>query len=184
MIVDTQFVQFDSLSLDCGETLAPVDVAFETWGELNAEERRALKLLSMGAGIENERERGALHGLHQKALITENLEDGKTYLFSELLYRYVQRQTVGRADIPPEEFIESLAPRDRRLFEYLRQRPNEVCSFDEIINEVWQGEGASKQALQAAVFRLKTRLQDLGRPDLGHIESIRGKGYQYVVESE
>lgn len=35
MIVSTQGIQFDSLRLDCGEILSPVDVAYETYGQLN-----------------------------------------------------------------------------------------------------------------------------------------------------
>jgi homoserine O-acetyltransferase/O-succinyltransferase len=42
MIVETQVVRFDSLSLDCGVTLAPVDVAYETYGELNASATNAI----------------------------------------------------------------------------------------------------------------------------------------------
>ncbi len=33
MITETQFVRFDSISLDSGATLAPVDVAYETYGD-------------------------------------------------------------------------------------------------------------------------------------------------------
>ncbi len=36
MIVETQSARFDSISLDCGVVLAPVEVAYETYGELNS----------------------------------------------------------------------------------------------------------------------------------------------------
>ncbi len=35
MTVETQYAQFDELPLDCGVTLSPVQVAYETYGELN-----------------------------------------------------------------------------------------------------------------------------------------------------
>ncbi|HYM13439.1 MAG TPA: homoserine O-acetyltransferase [Bryobacterales bacterium] len=42
MTVETQFAHFDSLPLDCGETLAPVTVAYETYGALNRERSNAV----------------------------------------------------------------------------------------------------------------------------------------------
>ena len=42
MIAETHTVRFDSLALDCGETLAPVDVAYETYGKLNAARSNAI----------------------------------------------------------------------------------------------------------------------------------------------
>ncbi len=42
MIVETQFVQFDSISLDAGATLGPVEVAYQTYGELNRNRSNAI----------------------------------------------------------------------------------------------------------------------------------------------
>ncbi len=50
MTVETQFAHFDSLSLDCGETLAPVTVAYETYGELNRERSNAILILHAFSG--------------------------------------------------------------------------------------------------------------------------------------
>ena len=43
-------VRFDSISLDSGATLAPVDVAYETYGELNATKSNALLVLHAFSG--------------------------------------------------------------------------------------------------------------------------------------
>ena len=50
MLVEAQSVRFDSLALDCGVTLAPVDVAYETYGELNAKRNNAILVLHAFSG--------------------------------------------------------------------------------------------------------------------------------------
>ena len=42
MVVKIQKAQFDSITLDCGETLSPVEVAYETYGELNNDRGNAI----------------------------------------------------------------------------------------------------------------------------------------------
>src|SRR4029453_2850288 len=50
MIVETQTVRFDSIPLDNGATLAPVDVAYETYGTLNREKTNAILVLHAFSG--------------------------------------------------------------------------------------------------------------------------------------
>src|SRR5258708_34475494 len=50
MIVEANTVQFDSISLDNGTTLAPVEVAYETYGELNPAKTNAIVVLHAFSG--------------------------------------------------------------------------------------------------------------------------------------
>ena len=50
MIVETKSVQFDSLQLNCGLTLEPVDVAYQSYGELNADRNNAIQILHAFTG--------------------------------------------------------------------------------------------------------------------------------------
>src|ERR1700688_22249 len=50
MIVETQSVRFDSISLDNGATLAPLDVAYESYGELNKAKSNAILILHAFSG--------------------------------------------------------------------------------------------------------------------------------------
>ena len=50
MVVETQFVQFPSVPLDSGATVAPVDVAYETHGRLNEKKTNAILILHAFSG--------------------------------------------------------------------------------------------------------------------------------------
>ena len=50
MIVETQSARFDSLALDCGVMLTPVEVAYETYGALNASRSNAILVLHAFSG--------------------------------------------------------------------------------------------------------------------------------------
>jgi homoserine O-acetyltransferase len=50
VIVESQLVRFDSLALDCGVTLSPVEVAYETYGELNEAKSNAILILHAFSG--------------------------------------------------------------------------------------------------------------------------------------
>ena len=50
MIVETRCAQFDSLALEGGATLTPVEVAYETYGELNADRSNAILITHAFSG--------------------------------------------------------------------------------------------------------------------------------------
>jgi homoserine O-acetyltransferase/O-succinyltransferase len=48
--VETQTVGFPSLELDCGVTLLDVDIAYETYGTLNADRSNAILIVHAFSG--------------------------------------------------------------------------------------------------------------------------------------
>ena len=50
MIVETKFARFEALSLDSGSTLAPVDVAYQMYGELDGAKSNAILVLHAFTG--------------------------------------------------------------------------------------------------------------------------------------
>src|ERR1700686_5271477 len=50
MIVDAHVARFDSIALDGGATLAPVEVAYETYGTVNAQKSNAILILHAFSG--------------------------------------------------------------------------------------------------------------------------------------
>lgn len=50
MSVSKSLVQFDSIELDCGRTLRPVDVAYEIYGQLNGDRSNAILILHAFSG--------------------------------------------------------------------------------------------------------------------------------------
>lgn len=50
MSIPTSITRFDGIELDCGKLLAPVDVAYETYGELNSARTNAILVLHAFSG--------------------------------------------------------------------------------------------------------------------------------------
>src|SRR5271166_2378318 len=50
MIVETQYARFDSISLESGAALAPVEVAYQTYGELDSDRSNAILVLHAFSG--------------------------------------------------------------------------------------------------------------------------------------
>ena len=50
MIVERKTARFDSIDLDCGETLAPVELAYESYGQLNSDRSNGILILHAFSG--------------------------------------------------------------------------------------------------------------------------------------
>jgi DNA-binding response OmpR family regulator len=68
-----------------------------------------------------------------------------------------------------------LTPLENRLLAYLSQRINEVCTTEDLLQNVW-GPGKSEAVVEKGVNRLRKKIeQDPQRPR--YILSARGEGY-------
>ena len=75
-----------------------------------------------------------------------------------------------------QDLMMNLSPIDRSVLEYLVKRKNTVCTFQELIDSVWDDENGTKRALEAAVHRLRRSV-----PGGHQIKNIRGEGYKYII---
>jgi hypothetical protein len=164
------------------EASAPVEELFKFfWSllddgqETSSREQETLFKIAAGQEVDLDRDKVAINRLLQLALIYDNLESGRYCVFAELFGNYVRRSLgTGIAQLG-----ESLAPLDRRLFEYLLERPNQVCSIEELFSAVWSSAATNKRPLEAAIHRIRSKIQEF---DAGwdYIQNVRGQGYQYV----
>lgn len=151
-----------------------------SWNQLQEYERNTLAKVAGGDPLDREKDHLALKSLSQKALIDENLQPGKYRIFSELFCNYVRQQRQPRRTGGVEEIASDLTPLDRKLFEYFLAHPNQVCTFEELLTNVWGDPTLSKRGLEAAIHRLRTKMQDVEMTDWDYIQNVRGKGYQYT----
>lgn len=157
-------------------SLPPVAEFFKLiWGHLSTEEQEALYKIANNVVDDAS---FVLNNLIHKSLLTIDLKTGSYALFSDAFqvfvlqeYSFVQDHAKGNVmDLPQLE---------KRLLDYLIDRPGKLCSFDELLRAVWQDPNASKRALEAAVHRLRNKLKIDENDDWDYIQSVRGKGYVY-----
>lgn len=83
-----------------------------------------------------------------------------------------QSLTVGNRVIP-------MAQKEFELFLYLLGNPERVLSAEEIYREVWRtGKADTANSVAVYIARLRRRL-DEAENLIGHIETVRGEGYQF-----
>ncbi|HSR54108.1 MAG TPA: protein kinase [Acidobacteriota bacterium] len=77
----------------------------------------------------------------------------------------------------------SVEPRAIQLLLHLIRHAGQVCSRDELLEQVWGGAFVSDEALSNAVAKLRKALGDDPR-DPAYIQTIPKKGYRLLAEAE
>ncbi|MEL7233023.1 MAG: winged helix-turn-helix domain-containing protein [Chloroflexota bacterium] len=125
--------------------------------------------------------------LYSLAYPFPNMNSGEYRIFGALFAAYVRSKDSanGRAnghhiDDMVNEILKGLSPVDRGVMEYLARREEQVCTFGELLENVWEDGTGTKRALEAAVHRLRRTI-----PKDYQIKNVRGEGYKYthVVEN-
>lgn len=159
-----------------------------TWTRLDGEEQAALAALArpgVHGGAETEYATVAAR-LANKGLTCLDDFGGDTMLFSQLFSEFVRRVASPSSPVGPFQPSaahastadgEHLSPIDRALLDYFLEHHGQVCSFEDILDAVWEDGEKSKRALEAAVHRLRKHL----RPGQ-QIKSVRGIGYKFIAE--
>ena len=145
------------------------------WNPLSDEQKHVLLAIARGERVSFDAQRDVLTALQQKALIELGFGEEQPQIFSRLFADFVRSSADARLA------LSGLSPLDGRLFEYLQARPNETCTFPQLLAEFWEGADTSnKRGLEAAVHRIRTAIQDTVDTDWDYIQNVRGVGYKYV----
>lgn len=157
------------------------------WRELSTRKRNLLQNIVHGASLaEIEQYRASLNDIISHALLLEDIETGEYRLFSRVFERYV----LGHEEPPSNGHhlsgdvlaaVEAeLTPIDRKLWDYLRERPDQVCTRDELLEHVWEKTDSSRRGLEAAIYRIRSKLNEAGAGNWEYIQTSRRHGYKFV----
>lgn len=154
------------------------------WDKLLDQSQRLLLARLVKEEIEPEQDFGRLQLLRYLGLVT--WEGGRFRPFSTLWEDYIRDHMSSVAPAPPATAVartliptnSDLTPRQQQLLDYFRQYPFEICSYDDILGEVWRRAGSKKdlRLLRETVRQLRPKLEELV---IGKIVNHRGRGYEF-----
>jgi len=149
------------------------------WGELNPELQRILSEIAEARSDTNF-DPGLINLLARKGLVKIDwTAGGQPSIFSELFRIYIlENKAATRKELKPNTL--DLPPIDQKLLQYFQARPNQTCSFEELLSNVWGDPETTKGSLDAAVHRLRRKLKDTSGKDWIFIENVRGEGFKYM----
>jgi hypothetical protein len=149
------------------------------WGDLALDYQSILIDIAQGKQLKDN-QRSGINTLRKNGLVTINLSSqGQPAIFSPLFQMYIlDQKTAGRKKIPAADL--GLPNLDQKLLNFLRERPGQVCTFDELLSTVWGDPSMSKRRLDASIHRIRSKLKDVYQDDWEYIENVRGQGFKYV----
>jgi hypothetical protein len=122
------------------------------------------------------------------------IEEDTCHIFSPLFEEYlaarVEQPVLARATraaplLPEdtrsliEEQVQQFTPQERNLLRYFLDRPGEIISIEQLLEDVWKRPNASARRVQEGIRRLRNRMEEL-HYSIGQIENEWGEGYRFV----
>lgn len=99
------------------------------------------------------------------------------YLFSPLFALYLSQRQPSEtiATVSTEQFT----PTERALFEFLSERPQQLCTYEVVKAHIWGDTRPKREndALNSLVSRLRKKLDDA---NLGELQTRRNQGYMFI----
>jgi hypothetical protein len=166
------------------------------WDELEFEEQEWLLVCtSQGAGILDPLQRQVLEN---QGFLT--FKESQLVIFSPLIDAFIRQYhqslreagveglycdvKTGQIWLSGKDITADLSELERNFLRYLHRRQGEVCSYDDLVHEVWKlPAGVSRKTINTFVRRLRQQIEiDPDNPIF--IETIRGAGYRMVKAPE
>ena len=153
------------------------------WNHISEREKESLYWLVENNSVQqmgmSQAVRQSLINLMDKGLVNW---DRQFEPFSQLWRRFIEEKRAER-DITPPPRREHTRSREEALRQYLQKHPGEICTYEQILDAVWQLEDDRKNRhlLRQSILKLRQLMDD--EPNHGdRIVNHRNRGYEYRTE--
>ncbi len=144
----------------------------ELWENLNTNEQTVLSKIDKSEIITKEAKKQTAY-LWEAGLVRE--ENSKLIIFSPLFAYFVKQRAIGEAKDNTNEF----SKKELMLFEYLKNKFDQICEREKIIEAVWPegtGLGISDWAIDKLVERVRNKLKQ--QDNNFEIQTIKTRGFK------
>jgi hypothetical protein len=129
----------------------------------------------------DDRDRHFAGTLVRRGLLVHDAKENVYNPFSSLFADYLA-ETLASSFEPAKLVLRGI---EASLYQYLSRQPNQVCTFEQLLDEVWNHAAGSpgekeqqRRRMQVAVSRLRSKLKEARTGE--DIINVRDVGYRYV----